>query len=214
LIQVAEFVSPVISTYQCAWALAHLCGYYGHMDVHLTLEINGPGEAVFNELNALRRMTAQMTDGARAEGQPDIRRVLVNMRHFMYRRVDALRGGDMVWQWRTTGMNKAPMMAAFKDAFELKRLVLNSMPLLEEMQTIVIDGGHIAAEVGKKDDRVLAAALAHEGYRRWRQRKLEGMGETMQKAYDRATGAGPDVVQNIAINYLKSQNISIEDFKR
>jgi hypothetical protein len=106
------------------------------------------------------------------------------------------------------------MMAAFKDAFELKRLVLNSMPLLEEMQTIVIDGGHIAAEVGKKDDRVLAAALAHEGYRRWRQRKLEGMGETMQKAYDRATGAGPDVVQNIAINYLKSQNISIEDFKR
>ena len=28
LVQVAEFVSPLVSTYQCAWALCHLAGYY------------------------------------------------------------------------------------------------------------------------------------------------------------------------------------------
>ena len=178
--------------------------------MHLTLEINGPGEAVWNELNALRRQVANMVP---EEGEHDIRAVFRNMRQFLYRRADSMRG-DLAWQWRTTGINKPPMMAAFKDAFELKRLVLNSMPLLEEMKTVVVDGGRLAAETVKKDDRVMAAALAHEGYRRWRRRKLEGLGEIFEKAYMRSIGAEPGAIEKIAINYLKSQNIKLEDFVR
>ena len=64
------------------------------------------------------------------------------------------------------------------------------------------------------DDRVMAAALAHEGYRRWRRRKLEGLGETFEKAYMRSIGAEPGAIEKIAINYLKSQNIKLEDFAR
>lgn len=206
LVQVAEFVSPVISTYQCAWALAHLCGYYGARDLLLTLEINGPGEAVFNELRELRHKTA----GAVPEkGEHDLRKVFANMRHFLYQRTDSMRG-ELAFQWRTNSNNKPPMMAHFKDAFELKHFVLNSMPLLEEMQTTIIDGGNVTAESGKKDDRVIAAALAHEGYRRKMKRRLEAIGETFQQAYERSTGQEPDAAKKMVLNYLRSQNIVVE----
>ena len=210
LVQVAEFVSPVISTYQCAWALAHLCGYYGHIDVELILEINGPGEAVFNELRALRRNTASMVP---EKGEHDLRKVFANMRHFLYRRTDSLRG-DMAWQWRTSGINKPPMMAQFKDAFELKRYLLNSMPLLDEMKTCIIDGGNVAAESGKKDDRVMAAALTHECYRRRMQQKLVNLGETLEHALKRATGDQPNAAEKMALNYLRSVNINLLDSRR
>jgi hypothetical protein len=57
------------------------------------------------------------------------------------------------------------MMHSFKDALELHRFIVNSMYLLEEMKTIVIKDGNIQAEGSNKDDRVMAAALAHEAWR-------------------------------------------------
>ncbi|HEX8809792.1 MAG TPA: hypothetical protein VF760_12445, partial [Xanthobacteraceae bacterium] len=141
-------------------------------------------------------------------GDADIRKVFRNMRQFLYRRSDSMRG-DLAWQWRTNNNNKPPMMAQFKDAFELHKYVLNSMPLLEEMQTCIIDGGNVAAEGGKKDDRVMAAALAHEGYRRHMQKKLTNLGETFEEAYKRSIGAEPDAATKIALNYLRSVNIKL-----
>lgn len=205
LVQVAEFVSPTISTYQCAWVLCHLAGYY--RNVMVNLEINGPGEAVFNEVNRLRRETSQMVDRTEARSY-DLRYVLTMMRHFLYARSDSMTQA-LAYQWRTTGNNKPPMLSSFKDSFELMQYVLNSMPLLDEMKTIIIDGGSIEAEKGKKDDRVIAAALSHEAWRRWVRPKLERLGVTFAEAYREDKGEGRGQAEKMAINYLRSQNIGI-----
>jgi len=212
LVQVAEFVSPTISTYQCAWALCHLAGYY--RNVMVNLEMNGPGEAVFNEMNTLRTHTAEMVNHS-PDGKVthDLRQVLNMMRHYLYRRPDSL-NGTLAYQWRTSGQNKPSMMHAFKDAFELRRYILNSMYLLEEMKTIVTDGTSIAAEGNSKDDRVIAAALAHGAWRKWLQPKLRNMGLTFERAYMESIGAGPNFAQKIAIDYLTSQKIIMDEGAR
>ncbi|HWS65695.1 MAG TPA: hypothetical protein VN325_23295 [Steroidobacteraceae bacterium] len=205
VVQVAEFVTPLVSTYQCAWALCHLAGYY--RNVMVNLEITGPGEAVFNEMNKLRRETQMMVDRT-PDGKIsyDLRLVLTMMRHFLYSRVDSLTQ-QLAYQWRTSGSNKFGMMAAFKDAFELGRYEVRSLFLLEEMKTIVIDGGQVEAESGKKDDRVMAGALAHEAHRRWIQPKLEALGLTYARAMAEKEGHGPSLAEKVAINYLKMQGL-------
>jgi hypothetical protein len=177
----------------------------------VNLEMNGPGEAVWNEMNRLRQETQFMVDHA-SDGKitHDLRYVLNNMRYYLYQRADSMTG-TLAYQWRTSSINKPPMMHSFKDAFELHRLIINSMPLLEEMKTIVIHDGSIRAEGDNKDDRVIAAALAHEAWRKWVQPRLRNMGLTFERAYMEAIGAGPNQAQMIAINYLRSQNIMVDE---
>ncbi|HKD44700.1 MAG TPA: hypothetical protein VKD24_03515 [Candidatus Angelobacter sp.] len=204
LVQVAEFVSSSFSTYQCAWVLCHLAGYYKRVQVNL--EINGPGGAVFNEMNRLKTDNSIIQPGSNA----DLRNVLMYMQHFLYRREDAVAGGGLAYQWRTSPSNKPPMMAGLKDSFELRRFILNSMPLLEEMKHIIIDGGIIEGEGKKKDDRVIAAALAHEAWRRWLQPKMRGMGISFAALAEEALHGKPSQVQAIALNYLHQQGIITE----
>jgi len=206
LVQVAEFVSPTISTYQCAWVLCHLAGYY--RNVLVNLEITGPGEAVYNEINLIKRDTAQMVD-LTPDGQVDydLRYVLTMMRQFLYGRVDSLNRALTAFHWKSTGSNKFGIFAAAKDAFDLGELVVYSMPLLEEMKTIVVDGGQVGAEKGKKDDRVVALTLAHVAYKRMEQSRLQAMGLTYRSEMQRMAGAVPNQAMRMGINYLRAQGI-------
>jgi hypothetical protein len=207
LVQVAEFVSPTISTYQCAWVLAHLAGYYsGAAGALVNLEISGPGTTVFQALNDLREQVMQTPP----KGKEAIRNVLNSMRHFLYRRPDAL-AGELAYQWRTTMDNKLAMMTGFKDSFELNRHILNSMHLLEEMKSVVYENGAIQSEGRKKDDRVIAAALAHEAWVRWSRSRLRGMQLTYAKSLQRETNPTPNQVQRMALNYLKEAKIMVND---
>ena len=206
LVQVAEFVSPLISTHQCAWALCHLGGYY--RNVMVNLEITGPGTAVHNEMQQLRREAANMVD-ANAQGEVgfDLRYVFTMMRYYLYSRVDSL-NQTLALHSRTTHDHKFAQFSSLKDSFEIGRLVVYSMPLLEEMKTIVVDRGSVGGEVGKKDDRVMAMALAHEAWNKWQRRKLEGMGLTYKQAMQEKEGKGPDQAQRMAINYMRRQGMT------
>ena len=51
-----------------------------------------------------------------------------------------------------------------KDYFERGMMNVYSLDLIEEMKTIVRDGGSIEASGRNKDDRVIAAALAAAAY--------------------------------------------------
>ena len=56
--QVAAFATSELNTYQFAWVIAHLAGAYKNST--LNLEVNGPGQAVINELKNLKRQAAAM----------------------------------------------------------------------------------------------------------------------------------------------------------
>ena len=153
--QVAEFCTAELNTYQFAWVIAHLAGAYRNST--LNLEVNGPGQAVLNELKNLKRQAAVMTNTSQRH---DLMNVLGNMSHYLWRRNDTLGGPSNSTGWMTTHASKERMLAYYKDYFERGMMGVYSYELLEEMKSIVRDEGTIAAFGRGKDDRVIAAALA------------------------------------------------------
>jgi hypothetical protein len=72
------------------------------------------------------------------------------------------------------------MMSRLKDAMLLGTLDLASVPLFEEMKTVINDGGWIGAEGRGKDDKVLALAQAYRGYDDWERAGMNAAGRTFK----------------------------------
>ena len=156
--QVAEFATSEMNTYQFAWVIAHLAGAYKNST--LNLEVNGPGQAVINELRTLRRQASSIGGST---GR-DLLDVLGSMTNYLWRRNDNLGGPGSSIGFLTTSSTKERMLAYMKDYFERTMMNVYSMDLLEEMKTIVRENGFIGAPGRAKDDRVIAAALACVAY--------------------------------------------------
>jgi len=107
---------------------------------------------------------------------------------------------------------KRAIMNSYRDSFEVGRMYLRSTECINEMRTIVNDEGSIAASGRGKDDRVLAAALAHwiwiQNVKSWlvaerRSFAIENARENM----------GPNTIghmQRQVMNYLKLAGISMK----
>lgn len=78
-----------------------------------------------------------------------------------------LAGDGMIPTHNTTQDNKLVLLNEYRDAYATGQLGIRSMPLLEEMQTIVQDGGTIEANGRSKDDRFFASALAVKAWKEW-----------------------------------------------
>jgi hypothetical protein len=206
MVQVAEYCSPQPSTYQCAWVLAHLAGYYGVTFLMPVLEISGPGKAVFDELEKVRRMASEIKPN---DESYNIRNILANMRHYFYRRMDNPGGGELLYGWKQTEELKRMMMNQFKNGIELGRAETRSVPLLEEMRRIVNDDGHIGAEGRSKDDRVIAAALAYQGWSTWVQPRVKALGLTKARSGEIEEKGGTPPTERLITGYLKRMNISV-----
>ncbi|HEX8799318.1 MAG TPA: hypothetical protein VF772_11925, partial [Terriglobales bacterium] len=204
LVQVAEFATPQVSTYQCAWVLAHLGGFYGQLDCRVNLEITGPGTAVFQELQQLKM---RLNDMRPADGGAELRNVFKHMRDYMFRKADSLDSG-LAYHWKMTDDLKRRVMAQLKDAIELRRMIPRSVHLLEECRHIVNDDGSIEAEGGYKDDRVVAAALAHEAWRMWLVQPLRAQRLTLERARQQEATGGDKPIDIHIRDYLKAQKIS------
>jgi hypothetical protein len=152
--QVAEFATSEMNTYQYAWVIAHLAGAYKNST--LNLEVNGPGQAVINEIKNLKRMAVAM-GGATGHGLLD---VLGSMTNYIWRRNDTLGGLSNSIGYITTSQTKERMLNYMKDFFERGMMDIKSLDTLEEMKGIVRENGFIGAPGRNKDDRVIACALA------------------------------------------------------
>lgn len=201
LVQVAEYCSPITSTHQCAWILAHLCGYY--RNVFLIYEIQGPGQAVRSELDKLRGEMNTMF----AAGDDTLRNCLAGMQNYLFRRNDQI-GGGVQFQWKGNLEQKKRMMNRLKDSIELDRVVCYSLPALEEMKTIIYDQGSIEAEVGKKDDRVISVGLANFAWLEWMQGRLRQEGLTMLRASELEEKGGTEIQKNrMVLQYMEQAKI-------
>ena len=152
--QVAEFATSEMNTYQFAWVIAHLAGAYKNST--LNLEVNGPGQAVINEIRNLKRMAVSL-GGAMGHGLMD---VLGSMTNYIWRRNDTLGGLSNSIGYLTTTNSKERMLQYMKDYFERQMIKIRSMDTLEEMKGIVREGSFLGAPGRGKDDRVIATALA------------------------------------------------------
>ena len=165
--QVAEFCTADCSTYQFAWVILYLAGAYTTLGVDdkgrvtngamLNLEINGPGQAVWQEMLNMRRHASANPKG---DVSRKIMMVVNNIQNYLYKRVDSF-GRPSAYHWKSTYDTKERMFNIYRDCFERGISIVRSPYLLEEMTGIVRDEGSIEGPGRKKDDRVVAATLAH-----------------------------------------------------
>lgn len=151
--QVAEFCTPDMNTYRFAWVLCYLAGLYRRSMVNL--EINGPGQAVFAEMQALRVRAATVT----ASEDTGIKNFLAHLRYYLYRKLDSI-GGGVVYHFKTTTDTKERALNQFRDGVDRRETVLHSTELVDEMKIVVREDGFLGATGRGKDDRVMASALA------------------------------------------------------
>jgi len=196
--QVAEFATSELNTYQFAWVIAHLAGAYKNST--LNLEVNGPGQAVINELRNLKRQAVSL-GGETGKG---LMHVLSSMTNYIWRKNDTLGGISNSIGWLTTQGSKERMMNYTKDYFERQMMNVVSMDTLEEMKGIVREGGSIHAPGRGKDDRVIAMALACAAYAEQLQPRLlmERLTRQVSNAQELITPEELSVGRNVS-TYLK-----------
>ena len=198
--QVAEFCTSELNTFQFAWVICYLAGAYKNST--LNLEVNGPGQAVINEMRNLKRQASSIGG---QEGR-NLHDVLGNMKHYLWRRNDSFNAISNSIGWVTTSNSKERMLNYFKDYFERNMLNIRSIELLDEMKGIVRDQGTIAAYGRGKDDRVIATALACAAFAEQVQPFLIASRITRQQKENQDAEQAPEVaqVQKQVGNYLKA----------
>lgn len=200
LVQVAEYASANVEVKHAAWVVAHLAGAY--TDCIVNIDLNGPGRALMMEWEHVRDLlNAQMNEGlVKAR---DWENALGNARWYLYNRPDTM-GRGFAANFETTWRTKSEIMHQMRGAYITRELVIRSIPLLDEMRIVVVDGSEIGAPESSgensKDDRVFATALAVRAWINWRRPEMLGQGLTHQRVMDEESGKATP--QNKALNQI------------
>jgi hypothetical protein len=198
--QVAEFASASTPTNQFAWLIAALVGWY--KNVTLIIEINGPGEAVWGEYKGLKQLVTQgYLRGAATE--KGLRDIFNNTRNYIFTRSDSMGMGSN-YHWVTNTQRKIAIMERLRDCANTDEILIRSLDTLEEMRSITRDGDTIKAEGRKKDDRVLALAMAVRAWEERVRRSLITQNRT-RKAEAARLSASPQSRYNVFSQYQIDQ---------
>lgn len=185
---VAEYATADHEVKQAAWVMAHLAGAYG--DCILNYEINGPGNVVKMEWDALRGQLNAEMNSLKVRDR-DWEDALSNARWYLYARPDAASRPSAIG-FSTNFNNKSVLMHNYRGAYVTKELVIRSKPLLGEMNNVVQDGGSIGAPESRgehsKDDRVFAAALAIRSWLEWVRPSMIAEGLTYDRVMKEESG--------------------------
>jgi hypothetical protein len=161
--QVAEYCTTEGTTYAFAWVVAHLAGAYKNS--WLIMEVNGPGLAVWQEIQRLLTYPSYVGSNA-GNGLMD---VMGNIRQYLWTRPDALTG-NYAYHFKTTSETKELAFNQLRDVFERDQFIIKSRDLVEEMRYIQQDEhGLGSATRTMHDDRAMAAAM---GVHCWQQQAL------------------------------------------
>jgi hypothetical protein len=194
--QVAEFNTADCSTYQFAWVVCYLAGAY--KNVMVNLEINGPGQAVWSEMQNLKRIAVN-SPGGMGKGLLD---VIANVQNYLYKRPDTF-GAPSAYHWKTTYDTKERMFNLYKDCFERGLLLVRSKELCDEMKNVIREDGTLGAPGRGKDDRVVASCLAVVAWQDFVRMRLVQTGITKAKSVAREAQREKGATSNVA-SYLKS----------
>lgn len=203
IVQVAEFCDGDLTTYAFAWAMCWLAGAYEPCLVNL--EINGPGQVVYNEIQNLKKVAAlKLAPQSRA-----LMNVVRNIQNFLFKRIDQISGAPNALHWQTTLQSKERAMNTYRDYFERGIAVPRSYGLVDEMKGIQREEGK-APEASSRthDDRVSGASLAVVAWAEMLMIRLSIMGmgydHSMLRQGDREQQAavGSDVGNRLVQNMM------------
>ena len=177
--QVGEYCERNIETHHFAWILLDLCGMF--QNARFLLEINGPGEAVWQAMCEMKLAIriGYMKDDAEAAG---LKNIMTNVRSYIWSRPDAVERGTASYHYKTDGVRKFSLMTNLKSDLISGSMNLSSLECIDEMQHIVQQGTSIAASGKRKDDRVIALALANQAWHDAERKRLIAQNYTRELA--------------------------------
>jgi hypothetical protein len=153
--QVAEFSMRNLPTYQLAWVCLMLAGLYQVSTFNL--ELQGGGITVMDEVRRIQQ------DGGFGYSNP-LQKHFESLQHFMYHRADSLSGAACAWHTKsTTAETRESNLNRLRDFLERGLIVINSVPLLDEMATLMRDsdsGQIVCRDEHDPDNRCMAMGFA------------------------------------------------------
>jgi hypothetical protein len=126
------------------------------------------------------------------------------VRWFLYNRPDTMGGAGNVINWKTNFDNKHQIYSELRDSLMLRRIEIRSLRLVQQLQAIVYDEGHIGAgpDTGEGDDLVSALVLAHHTWIQWRRTALIARNLT----WDSVHGERPPADAGNVLSWAVSQH--------
>lgn len=208
--QVAEVHTLDMTTAQYAWCIAHLAGAYrGAM---LCLEMQGPGGAVFNELQHLKRMVQEgylHAGPSTAVGGAAFLPV-TSMRNYFWSKQDSLTPG-FSYQWQTNAKEKLRLMETLRSYFERQSLILHSLPLIQEFRAIARDGDKVGGGGRAKDDLVISLGIAVTCWNDWIIKEMQRDNRTYAREMAPKTRPRETTqLENQVMSYFRSQGITMK----
>ncbi len=216
IVQVAEYASNLDDTRECAWILAYIAGIY--KDCRINIDVTGGhGIAILNELEQLRvRMRSEMYMGATKTSWDDF---LTSASWYLYHRPDSF-GAGYAKGWVWTARSKWWACNSYRDSYACGMMIINSIFLLDEMNSVVRDGLEIGAPIQasgrNKDDRVFAAVLAEVAWKDWIRPMLIQMNYTYD-SINKQELATPsdrlaDMAEGVVYNFFLKRQQAEEEF--
>ncbi len=203
--QVAEYCTADSSTTEFAWIMLYLAGAYGP-NIMMNLELNGPGMAVWQEMQSMTKLAHTPSMGMQAP----VRNILRNIRQYLYARPDSI---NKTFQFHTLSSTKVKevFMNAFKDGFERNIIHVHSVDCLTEMKYVERRDGDLGAPGRGKDDRVIACGLATVAWKDHLQLRLAMIGHTrVQQAVAKDPSVPLSPLGRSVSNYLRTIGIKNE----
>ena len=104
--QVAEYAWPLVNTRQYAWVIAALAGWYSskpNTTMNMIIEVNGPGEAVWNELQSLKNQISNRYKIREFE-EKGLHDIFRNVYNYLYTRSDSMSPGS-AYHWKCLSLD-------------------------------------------------------------------------------------------------------------
>jgi hypothetical protein len=209
MIQVAEYATADVDLRMATWAMAHMAGSY--RDCVVNVELSGPGRMVMQELDHVRSILNAEMNAKYVQTHPEWTDALANARWYMYTRPDNP-GKGYAYNFESTWRSKQELMHGMRSSYIMKEVEVKSLPLLNEMNIVVINGNEIGAPESRsescKDDRVFATALAVRAWANWVRPEMLAQGMTYERVIQEEAGTATALgrsVNSIVYRFMKTQ---------
>lgn len=201
--QVAEYSSRSCETYQLAWITAYLVGWYKNCWVNIDLTYGG--RAMFREMMNLRNAVSL---GVLGNGSG----IFDAMIFYLYNRIDNVSGSSRTWNWEWNINTEADAFSDFKSSFTIKRLIAHSLPMLDEMSSLVSENNFVGGDDGCDDARCRAMCIAIRAWVDHVRLSLISEKRTREGELKRDVGSAPATfLENIVNSFISDQQHAIRE---
>lgn len=198
--QVAEFASETTEMYPLACVLAYLAGWYRNCWVNIDLDDGG--RTMFREIQNLRNQVQL--------GQIGQENFFGAMIFYLYNRIDNVSGGSRTWNWEWNSHTEGDAFSDFKGSFLAGRCIIHSVPLTEEMGTLVQEDNFVEGDDGSADSRARAICIALRTYVDHVRLSMQSAGKTMENEHKADIGSAPATfLENIVDTFISRNKTAL-----